>query len=359
MGIEEIQAAALEEQKQAQASEDELDAALSKVFDGEDPDAEPEEETNQTESSEGQKAENEEAPAEEPKDNTDQADVAKGDEHQDGTIEAPKSWSAEEKQLFAQLPPETQSIIARRESERDKGFTTKSQELAKKYEDSKAVADLIDREMPNLKAQGITAQQGIQQMIELNKFAQRDPAGYIKHVAGLTGVDLRTLVPKTQEPQGDVYTDPAMTALQNEITSLKNAVSSQIHNAEAAQHHDAQNTITDFENAKDEAGNLKHPHFQEVRGVMGMLIESGQAQDIQSAYDQAVRANPTTFAAMQEAEGRDRKAKEALDAQARVKKARSASASISGADEARSDTLDTNDLDAVLEQAYNETVGKS
>jgi hypothetical protein len=36
------------------------------------------------------------------------------------TIEAPRSWAKEEKQLFMQLPVEIQSVVARREREREK-----------------------------------------------------------------------------------------------------------------------------------------------------------------------------------------------------------------------------------------------
>ena len=43
-------------------------------------------------------------------------------------VSAPTSWSDEDKAVFAQLPPDAQKIIARRESERDKFLNAKSQE---------------------------------------------------------------------------------------------------------------------------------------------------------------------------------------------------------------------------------------
>lgn len=45
-------------------------------------------------------------------------------------IEPPVSWSKEDKAVFQSLPPETQAIIARRETERDKFVQTKAQEAA-------------------------------------------------------------------------------------------------------------------------------------------------------------------------------------------------------------------------------------
>jgi hypothetical protein len=45
-------------------------------------------------------------------------------------VEPPRSWSNADKEVFAQLPPEAQAVIARRESERDKAFNAKTQEIA-------------------------------------------------------------------------------------------------------------------------------------------------------------------------------------------------------------------------------------
>lgn len=52
------------------------------------------------------------------------------DEEPVEAIPAPVSWSAEQKEIFAGLPPEAQAVIVARESERDKGFQAKSTEVA-------------------------------------------------------------------------------------------------------------------------------------------------------------------------------------------------------------------------------------
>lgn len=45
-------------------------------------------------------------------------------------IEPPRSWSDEDKAEFAKLPPAAQRVIAQRESERDRAFTQKAEEVA-------------------------------------------------------------------------------------------------------------------------------------------------------------------------------------------------------------------------------------
>jgi hypothetical protein len=52
---------------------------------------------------------------------------------------------------------------------------------------------------------------------------------------------------------------------------------------------EAQQATRQFLEAKDAAGNPAHPHFDSVRETMRQLLEAGLAQDLQSAYDAALR----------------------------------------------------------------------
>jgi hypothetical protein len=53
-----------------------------------------------------------------------------------------------------------------------------------------------------------------------------------------------------------------------------------------------QSMIDQFAGEKDAEGNLKHPHFSEVRDRMGVLIQGNQAPDLPTAYEMAVYADP-------------------------------------------------------------------
>lgn len=57
-------------------------------------------------------------------------DQADEPETTESSIDPPASWSAQEKKLFATLPPEVQSTIARRESERDTATNRGMQQIA-------------------------------------------------------------------------------------------------------------------------------------------------------------------------------------------------------------------------------------
>lgn len=63
---------------------------------------------------------------------SDHQDPGQSEPHETAAIEPPVSWTAEEKSEFAALPLATQQAILRRESERDRGISTRLQEAAER-----------------------------------------------------------------------------------------------------------------------------------------------------------------------------------------------------------------------------------
>ena len=53
----------------------------------------------------------------------------------------------------------------------------------------------------------------------------------------------------------------------------------------------ANQAFEDFTNAKDDAGNLKHPHWEEVRSDMANLIQKGICTTLEDAYERAIWSN--------------------------------------------------------------------
>jgi hypothetical protein len=75
-------------------------------------------------------------------------------------IEAPVSWSSEEKQAFSQLPPALQQTVARRESQREAVLTQRSQEAAE-------ARRAFDGERQAAAAQRVEYLAGLQKMMVL------------------------------------------------------------------------------------------------------------------------------------------------------------------------------------------------
>lgn len=100
-------------------------------------------------------------------------------------IEPPRSWSNEDKQWFAALPPETQEILARRENERDTALrrgqnevATQRQSFTAQQQQMVALREQYEKIMPALQAALMQQQQGefpdIRTMADVEKLAKTD-----------------------------------------------------------------------------------------------------------------------------------------------------------------------------------------
>lgn len=104
-------------------------------------------------------------------------------------IEPPSSWSAEDKAVFATLPPEAQQIVARRESERDKAISQRMQEsadLRKAAEaDRTAFEGRLTQYNQNLQSLAAMVLPELEQYARLDwvKLAAENPAAVVQHQA--------------------------------------------------------------------------------------------------------------------------------------------------------------------------------
>jgi hypothetical protein len=115
--------------------------------------------------------------------------VEEGEDSDHQGIEPPNSWSREEKEVFRSLPPEAQAVIARRESDQNKAFTQKTQEIA---EHRKA----LESTFQTVAAERQTYAQNLRQLlavampeaerfsqIDWQRLAQEQPADYVRMTA--------------------------------------------------------------------------------------------------------------------------------------------------------------------------------
>ena len=144
-------------------------------------DAGPEEATGESESEEEQS---------EPDDDGEEPDQS------DHSIDPPKSWSRQERAIFEQLPPEAQAVIARRESDQNKVFTQKTQEIAEHRRAVEAASAAIQSERQQYAQERQNYEQNLQQLlmvampeaeqfarIDWQKLASDSPADYVRLTA--------------------------------------------------------------------------------------------------------------------------------------------------------------------------------
>lgn len=88
--------------------------------------------------------------------------------------------------------------------------------------------------------------------------------------------------------------DPVVPQLMQYIQNLESKVNTVAGWKELQEQQAIQNELSRFSDAN------KYPHFESVRGIMAQLLESGVAQDLDSAYSKAIRLNDDVWNAEQE-----------------------------------------------------------
>jgi hypothetical protein len=200
----------------------------------------------------------------------------------------PKDWSAEEKQIFEDaLNSEDEKtrlaaeLFIERYNNFKKGFTKKSQEFSSKTKELTEINKIFEPFEGNLKANGITKTQYINDLIREAVGLNQNPAGKIKEWVKMYNLKPEQLgFDEYSYLQDDEKSDTSeLQQLKAEINSLRN----QLHSAPV------ENQVRQFAEAKDEQGKPLHPHFNEVRGIMGNLISKNPDLTLDQAYKKAVK----------------------------------------------------------------------
>lgn len=112
-----------------------------------------------------------------------------GEESTAPAIEPPTSWSAQDRALFSQLPPEAQQVIARRESERDRVVQQRTEEIATQRKAFEQHWGAIQQERQhyetNLQQLLRVAAPEVERFanVDWQRLATEDPSGYVRLTA--------------------------------------------------------------------------------------------------------------------------------------------------------------------------------
>jgi hypothetical protein len=206
-------------------------------------------------------------------------------------LEAPKHWSDADKQLFAKAPTEIQQRWIARETEQQKGLDGKFQEIAAFKREKEVLDELLAPFSRDLELRGISRQQFIGSLLGAHKYLASDPPKAMRWLAEQYGVDLSTLNEQAQ-------TNPQQDALLREINGLKGQLHGFVSAQQQAEHQANLGKVEIFAGAKDDKGQLLHPHFDEVASDILALMKNG-TKDLTVAYNKAVRMNDEVWAKVQ------------------------------------------------------------
>lgn len=200
---------------------------------------------------------------------------------------APSSWAKETHELWTKLPAEAQAQIEHREKQMLEGLSQ-----YKEHQDfGRAMRDVTAPYKALLNSQGVDEVKAVQYFLDANyKLSQGSPEQKLAHLQKIAAAYGLSIGPQEQQQQ----VDPALRTLEEKVNHLTSTLTER----QQAQYRETvkqtTSTVNQFASEKDASGNLKRPYFDEVADDIVGFIQLGA--DLESAYDKAVYANPTTRA---------------------------------------------------------------
>lgn len=234
----------------------------------------------------------EEEATEETEEEVAETEVEEKAEEQEKPLEAitpPQHWPKDFKKDFEKLPVEAQHLLYDRHKELEGDYTKKTQGVAKYRKRQEAFDEILKPHMDDFSRAGMDEVGAVRQLLAAHDYLRKDPKQAIQWLAKNYGVDMSEVGMDTAE---DEYADPQVKALQQQVAQLQGFLNQQQQTQMQSVQQDTQSMIDKFASAKDADGNPKYPHFEEVRDRMGVLIQGNQAQDLESAYEMAIYADP-------------------------------------------------------------------
>lgn len=235
------------------------------------------------------------------------------------TVSPPEHWSAEEKEAFSALPGEAQEFY-KRIAEHQKGDP-----------EADALREAFDPVRDYLSASGVPLTQAASTLVQTYIALQSQPLETIQQLAKAAQVEekLREAYgPAKVEEELDTYVDPEVAKLRKELRELKDASTAPTQPTGPDPSVIAE--IRRFREEKDEAGELKRPHFDKVYPVMASLMQSGAAKDLDDAYGQAIWSQPDIRQAQIDAQLKERQKQANEEAKAKAAKAKKAATTVNG-----------------------------
>jgi hypothetical protein len=241
-----------------------------------------------------------------------------GEDSKETPLQAPKNWSEEVRSKFTELPREAQEYMLKRDKEMTADYTRKTQEVAEQRKSYESLDKVIAPMRQQISASGISESEYISRLLNADLALRNNPKMAIKQLAQGYGIDLSSYDSDSVE----LETDSQISQLQQQNQAILAELNQfKQQNLQSARQQ-TENQITNFAEAKDDNGNLKYPHFSQLRVKMGNLIDAGEAKGLEDAYAKSVRLDDELYKESLAQQRKLAKAEEDAKRKAAVEKAK-------------------------------------
>jgi len=222
------------------------------------------------------------------------------------------------------LTPDEAQRLAAYNVQREKEYSTGVSTYKAEAQQAQHLKTAVDEFLPTLQRHGMDPAQWITNMGRAHHtLAMGTPEQKLQMFTNLARDYNVPLGMIQQAQQGGV--DPVAMQLMAEVQRLQQSVTGVTSWREQQEMQAIQQELSKF------ADTERYPHFEQVRGSMAQLLESGVAQNPDEAYTKAVRLDDTVFTAEQARQASAGAAAQEAARQAALKKAKNAGASVRSA----------------------------
>lgn len=186
----------------------------------------------------------------------------------------PNTWRKEAAARWADIPDDIKDEILKRENDARTGIQSykSDAELARTF---KEASKPFERTFQSL---GVSPVQAYQYLLNADAKLRYSPpqekARYFSELAREYGIDLQQVVPLPPVP-------PEYQQMQQELNRLR-------QRQEAWDREQTQTLVSEIEQFAE-----THEHLEAVRPAMAVLLQNGQAKDLEDAYQKAIWAEPS------------------------------------------------------------------
>ena len=212
---------------------------------------------------------------------------------QPATVQVPKGLKPEFKAKFAELPPDWQAEITRREADSAKVLASQDEERLM----GKRINEMANPYLPTIRAEGATVEKAFSDYLQtahvLRSGTDQQKAHAIATVMHGYKVNPQVLFSILQggnvnggvQPVPNQF-DPRVNTLEQRLAQIEQERQTEIQQRQLQEQHSLQSQIDEF---SSKAG---HEHFDRVKVHMGVLLENDIAKDLEDAYQRAIYADP-------------------------------------------------------------------
>jgi len=246
----------------------------------------------------------------------------------------PSTYTTAAKAAYLALPKDSplRADIKKREADFQKGISQYKQAA----EAGTRLMNEIQPYMGIIQSEGGTPERAVKSLLQtayqLRTGTPQQKGQLVMQIAQQYGADLSQFIrqPQTGQDGQPAQFDPQsltpvvsqlLSPLEQKINQIEGRFMTAQQQREQAEQQEALGRIEAFRSAADAKGQPLHPYFDDVRDMMAGLLGSGNAQDLNQAYEMACRAHPEVSKALTAAQQQAQEAQRLENAKRRAAEA--------------------------------------